>query len=361
MNLQCVYQNQCSGCSWIDKNLASQKAAKLEALSSLTSEVEWLGVGDRGLRDRVDLTWLRGEGLGLYHLTERKIVDIEECLMMSPELHSWFKEFRKLPIPIVNKGSLRLRVGLNNLRGVWLDFANVDVKALLDEKTYLEKLMSMGHVEIGQRKKVLGHKDGQLKLLEPQHNPWFSTLVNEKTLPLKCSIADFTQPSLKANKVLVEAVMTEFKDKKIKVAIEFGAGIGNFTLPLAAICEKIYSLEVDPYFAEVLAENLGELKSKVEILRGDYQNPNEKRQLIFKDVDAVLVDPPRSGLKNFLVPLEASEAKPKYFIYVSCYPESFAIDKQRLEAIGYKMQKLKLVDQFPNTPHTELVAVFSCV
>ncbi len=362
MKLDCAYQNQCSGCSWIGRSYAEQKSEKLSFLYTQLGErskIGWLTAGDRELRDRVDLTWVRGEGLGLYHLSERRIVDIEKCVMMSPALQSWYEVFRSIEIPIVNKGSIRLRVGLNNLRGVWLDFSNVDIKALLDEKNYLEKLLSLGHVEIGQRRKVLSHRNGELKLIDPIPMEWFSTLVNDKEVGLKCSIADFTQPSMAVNKILVQGVVDILKSKKIKTAIEFGSGIGNFTLPLAATCENVYALELEPSFVKVLSENLKELKDKVEILRGDYQNPNEKRNLGFANIDAVLVDPPRSGLKNFLTPLEVSEVKPSLFIYVSCYPESFALDKQRLELMGYKMDSLQVVDQFPQTQHAELLATFT--
>lgn len=362
MKLECIYQNQCSGCAWIGRSFAEQKSEKLSVLYTHFKErpsVNWLSAGERGLRDRVDFTWVRGEGLGLYHLSDRCIVDIEKCVMMSPAMQSWYKDFRALSIPIVNKGSLRLRVGLNGLRGVWLDFSNVDVKALLDEKIYLEKLLTMGHVEIGQRRKVLGHKDGQLKLLDPRPLEWFSTFVNNKEVALKCSIADFTQPSMAANKILVQGVLDVLKNKNIKTLIEFGSGIGNFTVPLASVCEKVYALELEPGFVSVLSENLGELEGKVEILRGDYQSPNEKRPLNFDHIDAVLVDPPRSGLKHFLTPLEASSTKPAHFIYISCYPESFAVDKKRLEDMGYTMDSLQVVEQFPQTPHAELIAAFT--
>lgn len=362
--VDCVYQQRCGGCPWIGHVLEDQKADKLKALSQLIGEekIQWLNVGDRELRDRADLTFVRGAGLGLYHLTEHKIVDIEKCVMMSPALQAWYEDFRRIEIPIIQKGSVRLRVGVNGLRGVWLDFANVDVKSLLDEKDYLESLLHLAHVEIGQRRKVLGHKDGELKLLDPQFKPWFSTWVEGEETPLQCSIADFTQPSMKANKVLVEAVVQELKNKNIKTVIEFGAGIGNFTLPLASICEKIYALELESNFTSALKINLEEhcvgLKDKFEVLQGDYQNPNEKRPLSFDKIDAVLADPPRSGLKNFLAPLESAAAKPKFFIYVSCYPESFALDKTRLESIGYKLESLKVVDQFPQTSHAELIALF---
>ena len=361
MNLKCVYEQQCGGCQWIGRSMADQKSDKLSKLYEQLGEcfMDWLDTDSFEVRDRVDMTFVRGEGLGLYHLTDRKIVDIEKCVMMSPALQAWHQEFRQIPIPIVNKGSLRLRVGINDLRGVWFDFSNVDIKNLLDEKTYLEKIMKLAHVEMGQRRKVLVRKDGELKLADPEAKPWFSTLVDGKVTPLKCSIADFTQPSIKTNQVLVEAVVSELKDKGIKSIIEFGSGIGNFTLPLAAACERVYALELENAFAEALKENLGALNNKVEILRGDYQNPSEKRLLSFENVDAVLVDPPRSGLKDFLTSLENSKAKPKYFFYISCYPESFVEDKKRLEALGYQMQNLKVVDQFPQTSHLELIASFA--
>ncbi len=359
--LNCQYQNQCGGCPTIGTPLDQQAFDKRQFLSKRlglsADEIQWVSLGHERLRDRVDLTWIQGQGLGLYHLDKYEIVDLESCPMMSEPLEEWLKEFRKTPPP-VNKGSIRLRVGPQGERGVWLDFANVDIKNLLDEKSYLESLMQKAHVEIGQKRKVLGIKEGQLKLLDPEPRVWFQTFVGDKTVDLKCSIGDFTQVSMRANRVLVEIVSGYLKNVQAKSIIEFGSGVGNFTLPLSSQFESILAFEMDSHFADMLEQNLLNLgtREKVQILQGDYQRLSEKRQVNFTNIDAVVVDPPRSGLKGFIDPLLTSGKKPQHFIYVSCFPESFAADLERLKGAGYRLMGLTVLDQFPHSPHMELIA-----
>lgn len=360
----CQYENQCGGCPTIAEPLDSQKKAKLKFLAlrlNVTSDfINWMAPGSVRLRDRADLTWIKGQGLGLYHKDKYEIVDLENCPMMSAPLEKWMQDFRKIPPP-VNKGSIRLRIGPNGERGVWLDFANVDIKTLLDEKAYLETLLSQAHVEIGQKRKVLGVKEGQLKLLDPEPRVWFQTYVEEQAVPLVSSIADFTQVSMSSNRLLVNTAMQMLTDAKVKTVAEFGSGIGNFTLPLSQRFDRVLAFEMDRFSSAMLEQNLLAFGSreKVEIFHGDFQRLNEKRTVDFTNVDAVLVDPPRSGVQNFIDPLLTSVKKPLHFIYVSCFPESFASDLERLKAVGYRLVDLAVIDQFPHSAHMELVAHLS--
>lgn len=91
-------------------------------------------------------------------------------------------------------------------------------------------------------------------------------------------------------------------------------------------------------------------------MRGDYQRLSEKRTVDYSDIDAVVVDPPRSGLKDFINPLLTSVKKPRHFVYISCFPESLAADIERLKSVGYHLRYINVVDQFPHSPHMELVA-----
>ena len=71
--------------------------------------------------------------------------------------------------------------------------------------------------------------------------------------------------------------------------------------------------------------------------------------------DAIIVDPPRSGLdkktKSGLLKI-----KSKKIIYVSCNPITLARDIHDLKEF-YQLEEIKLFDLFPNTYHVESVAV----
>jgi 23S rRNA (uracil1939-C5)-methyltransferase len=290
---------------------------------------------------------------------------LQGCPQMSPALESWLHDFRKLDFPI-ERGSVRLRVAPNGQRGAWLDFANVDIKRLLDERTTLDLLRNQAVVEIGQKRKRLIERDGALKLADPVLEPWFETYIDgEKPISLYCAIGSFTQPGFAANKALVKEVRSQVHATGAMSAVEFGAGIGNFTLPLASVCRSVRVYEVDTLALEGLRRSLeaAGFMEKVEIHSGNFQIERQKSHTDppeFRGAELVFVDPPRSGLMKFLDPLEGLTLaeRPKHFVYVSCFAESFAQDSSRLLSLGYKPVATTIVDQFPQSRHFEIVCRF---
>ncbi len=74
-------------------------------------------------------------------------------------------------------------------------------------------------------------------------------------------------------------------------------------------------------------------------------------------IGALVIDPPRAGIApKTLQKIIALEAK--RIVYVSCNPATQARDAETLAAAGYRMSRLKFVDQFPHTAHIEAVAAF---
>ncbi len=72
-------------------------------------------------------------------------------------------------------------------------------------------------------------------------------------------------------------------------------------------------------------------------------------------VDAVLMDPPRSGSSEEFLAAVARIA-PRRVVYISCNPETLARDLHYLTGKGYKAQRAAAVDMFPFTGHVETVA-----
>lgn len=368
---ECRYAGQCSGCPWIDQSYQDQKNVKLEHFRKHWSEqgpatslpeIKWVETDLVDFRDRTDMTFSSEDGLryGLYGTDRQSIQDIEECVIQSPALKELFSKFRKTAFP-VPFGSFRLRVGPQGQRGVWLDFPNISVKGLLDEQNSLRKLMSLAHVEIGQRKKVLVEVEGQLKLHDPIQKPWFQTYLGKEEQPqdLYCSIADFTQPSMKSNQLLIREVMQKVRATGTDEAMEVGAGIGNLTLPLAYELQQVQAYELERSACASLEKNIevSGLKEKVQVFRGDILRSFSEGQRLPK---LMVVDPPRSGFTKFFERLLETKNKApfEHLIYVSCFAESFCRDAKLLSKF-FDLNSLSILDQFPHSPHYEMVASFS--
>jgi 23S rRNA (uracil1939-C5)-methyltransferase len=96
----------------------------------------------------------------------------------------------------------------------------------------------------------------------------------------------------------------------------------------------------------------------VTILPGDVGKVLEEniRQNRYPLPDVVMVDPPRVGLDavaiRHLLALKAAK-----ILYVSCNPATQAMNIQTLCESGYHLKLLQPVDQFPQTPHVENIAI----
>lgn len=365
----CPYKDDCTGCQYLDFSYAEQIQIKKDHLNKLfisknlspLEPIEFVSAGTAFLRDRLDFS-LQDSRLGLYGKDRKNILDLEVCAQLSPALQAWLTEFRKISWPFT-KGSIRLRVGPEGQKGVWLDFANVDIKALLDEQNILKELLKVSFVEIGQRRKVPVWTGSEFKLRDPELNVWFQTWLGERAVDLYCQVASFTQPSLKANKLICDTIGEWIQSFPSSRMIEFGSGIGNLTLPTLGYAESVVACEIDELSLQGLQRSLenlpGDLQSlrdKITIHRGDFQ---KKLTQDFSLFDGILANPPRSGLMNFLNPLEtlSAEQRPKFFIYMSCFPESMVEDFARLRDCGYEIKETRIVDQFPQTAHYEVLSL----
>jgi 23S rRNA (uracil1939-C5)-methyltransferase len=365
MTLDCNHAGTCSLCSWITLSESDQKNQKIQSLTaalksvsvSLSTEITYLPTATSGLRDRVDLIYEKGH-FGFYEAQNaRQIFKLTACPLMSKPLAEYYEEVRQLQIPI-SKGSLRLRVSPQGLRGAWLDFANEDVRDLLAERTTLEKLLNLGFVEIGQRRKHLNPET--FKLRDPEYRTWTRSWSKARPIELQSLIGSFSQSGDLANQILIREMETLFRRAEAPSWVEFGAGSGNLTVSLAGVADSVLALETDRLafngFRKTLSQH-PELAERIELREGDFQR---RDQHSFRRDQAVLVNPPRSGLMKFLDPLFELNPKerPAHFVYMSCHPTSFTGDAARLQQLGYRIRDLKIVDQFPHSPHFEILSRF---
>lgn len=386
----CPLSGRCGGCPWLPIPYAQQLANKQEHFRALWREqgiplpsapLEIFSAGTSRFRDRVDLTLQRRDDttvLGLYALPGSgtaaqdlptadsaggrrtpELLEIPACPVMSAPLEAWLQDFRA-DLPAIGIGSLRLRISPQGQRGVWLDFSHVDVKRLMDEKQWLERLLTNAHVEIGQRRKSLEHREGILHLKrEPVLRPWFETYLGEeeKPQPLYCTIADFSQPGILVNRLLVRRLRQMIRATNAQRWLELGAGSGNLTLPLLAEGREVTAVEQE-YTAlrglERSAQEAG-LESGLTFHVGNFQRPDEQVLKALAEHDGLLVDPPRSGLGKLPTALGnlSPSDRPLELLYVSCYAESMTTDVAQLLPLGYRVVAVEGVDQFPHSAHGE--------
>ena len=69
----------------------------------------------------------------------------------------------------------------------------------------------------------------------------------------------------------------------------------------------------------------------------------------------MVLDPPREGCKMAFD--QMARLRPERMVYVSCEPTTLSRDLHFFSENGYQLQKLCLIDMFPQTYHLEVVAL----
>jgi tRNA/tmRNA/rRNA uracil-C5-methylase (TrmA/RlmC/RlmD family) len=164
--------------------------------------------------------------------------------------------------------------------------------------------------------------------------------------------------------------------KKYQKVLEFGSGVGTLTMILQKFAEQVWACEWDELALKGLAKTIAQaevsennpdvdLKSKIQLHLGDFHRP--QKLLENQNFDLIVVNPARSGLKNFLQPVFASpsfQKKPSDLLYMSCFLPSFIEDLKNImqdlseqqKAFEYRLSEVHIVDQFPMSPHYEILA-----
>jgi 23S rRNA (uracil1939-C5)-methyltransferase len=148
-------------------------------------------------------------------------------------------------------------------------------------------------------------------------------------------------------------------DELVKVAIDGAAGstafdlyagVGLFTVPLAAKFADVIAVEASPHAVADLRHNA---PAKVKAIRATTEDFLDKEAGRLKP-EFILLDPPRAGLGE-----KASAAlcrtSATQVTLVSCDPATLSRDLRQLVESGFNVEQAHLFDLFPQTAHMETV------
>lgn len=142
----------------------------------------------------------------------------------------------------------------------------------------------------------------------------------------------------------------------VRLVADLYAGVGTFALPLAAAGAKVHAVDAAraPLSALDAAARAARLTGVTVEARNLHRRPVPADAL--RGGDLVVFDPPRAGAKAQAA--EIAESGVPRVVAVSCNPATFARDARLLVDGGYRIIRIKPVDQFLWSPHLELAAIF---
>lgn len=180
--------------------------------------------------------------------------------------------------------------------------------------------------------------------------------IVEEILGLKFKISAFSffQTNTLGAEKLYSIVRDFAGDKKDKLIYDLYCGTGTIAQIMATVARKVVGIEIVEEAVESAEENakLNGLDN-CHFIAGDVM---EKVSELNEKPDLIILDPPRDGIHPKAIQ-KIIDFEPEEFIYVSCNPKSLARDLPVFEERGYKVQKVKCMDMFPHTPHTECVTI----
>ncbi|WP_027625309.1 23S rRNA (uracil(1939)-C(5))-methyltransferase RlmD [Clostridium lundense] len=184
--------------------------------------------------------------------------------------------------------------------------------------------------------------------------------IIENLLGLKFKISPFSffQTNSKGAERLYSIVRDFIGESKSKTVFDLYCGTGTIGQIVAPEAKKVIGIELIEEAVKSANENakLNGLDNCT-FIAGDVAKIigtiNEKPDLI-------ILDPPRPGVHpialDYVIKFNAPD-----IIYVSCNPKTLVTDLKVLVEHGYKIEKVKVKDMFPHTPHVECVALMSRV
>lgn len=144
-------------------------------------------------------------------------------------------------------------------------------------------------------------------------------------------------------------------------------GIGTISLFLAQRAKQVYGVEIVPQAVKdaennARINNISNVEFYVgkaeEILPEYYREYEEKHSGERPHADVIVVDPPRKGCDEALLRTMA-DMRPDRIVYVSCDSATMARDVKYLRKEGYEVERVRAVDQFPQTVSVETVVLLS--
>jgi tRNA/tmRNA/rRNA uracil-C5-methylase (TrmA/RlmC/RlmD family) len=320
----CEYFGSCGGCNFQQMPYEKQLEAKVGIIRDSLTRIGKINYKDEipiipspkefGYRARAQ--WhvdTRKKKIGYFQRNTHNVIDVEKCPILTPELQETLSDLQK----------------------------NIAWESFWSEIVMIEASNSQDGISI--------FSD---EIIEPTEEIYFQLNGNHYFYNAKT----FFQGNPFLIEKLIETAIGNAQGKK---ALDLYCGVGLFTLSLAERFEKVIGVEaweraVD--FAEKTVENAK--FSNVKFYREDVADFLSEDHNEMKDIDLILLDPPRSGTEKGTI--EAIiKIQPKQISYVSCEPSTLARDLQTLTANNYLIETITALDMFPQTHHVETIVRLS--
>ncbi|MCH8148968.1 MAG: 23S rRNA (uracil(1939)-C(5))-methyltransferase RlmD [Planctomycetes bacterium] len=409
--VSCPWFPNCSGCSAIGRSYGEQLATKLKQVRRLFAEARIPAFdADRitkihpseqvsGYRNRVRLVPAykssqsemnrdspppaggadaRGTGiaLGLYREDSHFVVDIPQCPVQAAGINRVLEDTRsgiesaglRLYDESTHRGDLRfvtVRQGVNTgelLVGLVTrtdspegvrEVADYIVSRNAEVTGVVQNINPRsGNVVFGAKTTLLTGRDYLEELVCDVH--------------IRLGLTSFFQVNTGVAEQAYRAIQVGLMLTADDVLVDLYCGVGSIGLTTARHVSKVIGIEEvgeAVHFAIESARANGIRHAEFQVGKVEDRLPRLVKQLQRDGVPGdrlkLAVNPPRKGIPRRIVDV-ILEAQPSRIAYLSCSPVTLVRDSKLLAEGGYRLQRVELLDMFPQTDQVETLVVLEC-
>ncbi len=379
----CSYYYKCGGCQWLNTNYeetVNRKKARLEYLAqkysvNVSDKIEFRKC-EQPYHTRHKAVFpvreINGERkTGLFREGSHDIIEIEDCLMLHPDINRALSVFRfwlkESSVTAYNEqslsGDLKYVLLQKSYYGNEMSLTLITASPQIPELTRLEKNLRANGIDINSLNIMVNDSTGNTIFTDKIINFSGRKYLRDKFLNLHLQI--YPGSFFQANPIVAEQLFKELKSTVKTLGIEkiyeLYAGTGIIGLLLSDTVKRVSAFEINE--AAVKSGNLTAKENGINNFSLQQTDLHRSLPDISEDYDednikkAFLADPPRKGLTKNVIGI-LSETAYQYFIYISCNPNTFFRDAFSLINNGLELIKLEAFDFFPYTPHIEILSFF---
>ncbi|NWG02007.1 MAG: 23S rRNA (uracil(1939)-C(5))-methyltransferase RlmD [Syntrophaceae bacterium] len=351
----------CGGCQWqhidycvqgeLKEKIFKDILIRLGGLKEIPPVRVFPSPKSYGYRSRVQLK-VQGEKLGYLKQKTHQIVEIQECPIAHPIINQMLPSIRKMSSSFSQTKEIEINVSPDEGKGVLLLHFSSSERGIENVlKDFLQNHLMFKGI-------VMTKKEGNAFCGDPALNLTIS--LNHKgegeKIKFRISPGSFSQINLEQNQRLIQTVLQFSEAREEETVLDLYAGVGNLTLPLALVAKKVFGIEENKVATEDARFNAEQNRIRnCDLIHGRTEEVLENWER--ESPDCIVLDPPRIGCKTVLD--QMVRLKPKRMVYVSCDPTTFSRDLRRFNEKGYVLQKLSLIDMFPQSYHMEVVGLLN--
>lgn len=362
---KCEAFERCGGCSLQHISNDSQAEFKQQMLIEMaehaglnaTEIMPPLRAASWGYRRkaRLGVKYVRKKSRVLVGFRERNspfLADMERCEVLIPQVGHRLKELAELV------GGLDARETIPQI-----EVAADDINTQLVFR-HLEPLSEGDHDRLIEFARETGfwvqlQPGGPSTIfnLYPEDQALYFLPEADGNIRIDFSAIDFVQVNNEINQKMVARALHLLDLNPEDKVLDLFCGLGNFTLPMARRCHSVVGVEGDQLMVERAKENAVKHQIKnTDYFVADLAQVDMHRPWMRQAFDKILLDPPRSGAAEISAVIDRFKAK--RIVYVSCQPSSLVRDSRIICDKGYRLEKLGVMDMFPQTAHVESIALF---